>query len=393
MKSLITILFSLFILQVNAQHAIVQQLSNDIQVDSLVRIVEELTGIRPALLPNGSQTIIGRRSGTTGNTLTEEYIKFKLDGWGIAYDEVKFSSTGTNIIAKIQGRRTDKILMVGAHFDAVGTPNVFYPGADDNASGTAAVLELIRVTKDLQWPVTLHFAFWDEEEQGLIGSRASAPEYASNLIAYINHDMIAYDSNNDSSFDVHTRPIANSLLLANKIVECISLYQFPLKPRIINPGETATDHGAFWQNNLTAVAVNEEYAAQDDFNPHWHRPTDSITKFNISYFERMAKFSAIIFFHLALDTTPVLGLANKSLLQHELHIYPNPADQRISVNCDFNLNGNFNIINANGKVVKQIAVEGKSQWIDIADLSPGYYLIQLTDTHTGITVKRGFIIR
>ncbi|TAE79232.1 MAG: M20/M25/M40 family metallo-hydrolase [Bacteroidetes bacterium] len=333
MKKLLVISFLLFTFEGYTQHAIVQQLASEVNQDSLLTYVKQLTALLPVSTPSGPQLITSRLTGTAGNILTATYIKQKLTSWGIAFDEINFSSTGQNIIAKIPGRRAEKILMVGAHYDAVGTNNPLfhYPGADDNASGTAAVLEAARVCAGKQFPVTLHFAFWDEEEQNLTGSRATAPNYNNNLIGYINHDMIAYDSNNDSSFDIHVRNVANTLLLGDKIFNVVKLYNVPLKPRIINPGETATDHGAFWQNNLTAVAVNEEYADEDDFNPNWHRMTDSITYFNIPYFVNMSRFATTAFLHLAMDTSPLLAVNKQSLVDDMLQVYPNPFKQEFTL--------------------------------------------------------------
>lgn len=339
MKKLFVLVAILASLTGYAQHAIVQQLAQQVNQDSLLLYVKQLTALLPVNTSAGPQLITSRLSGSAGNVLTATYIKQKLSSWGITYDEINFSGSGQNIIAKIPGRRAEKVLMIGAHYDAVGTNNPLfhYPGADDNASGTAAVLEAARVCAGQQFPVTLHFAFWDEEEQNLTGSRATAPTYNNDLIGYINHDMIAYDSNNDSSFDIHVRNVANSLLLADKVFNTVALYNVPLKPRLINPGETATDHGAFWQNNLTAIAVNEEYADADDFNPNWHKMTDSIGYFNIPYFVNMSRFATTAFLHMAMDTNPLLAVNEQVLIDNVLQVYPNPFKEEFTIQLSKNL--------------------------------------------------------
>lgn len=393
MKKLPILLFLLASINLNAQHALVQQLAQQVNADSLLTYVKQLTGILPIITSNGNEYITSRLTGSTGNTLAATFIKQKLTSWGVTYDEHNFNTTGQNIIGKLPGRRSNKIVMIGAHYDAVGTnnPQFFYPGADDNASGVAAVLEAARVCAGREFPVTLHFAFWDEEEQNLVGSKATAPEYMNKLVAYINHDMIAYDSDNDSSFDIHTQPTAHSVLLAQKVFDAVSLYQVPLKPRLINPGETATDHGAFWQNNLTAIGVNEEYANQDDFNPNWHQLTDSITYFNVPYFVNMSRFGTTAFLHVALDTTPLVGLINHTLADEQFYVYPNPAEQHLYIGASSNINqaSLLQITDVLSRVVYQTNYQPNSP-VNIAGLHPGVYFINAVNKQ-GELIRQRFI--
>ena len=154
MRKLLFIGLMILANQTWAQFAKVQQTVAGINQDSLITCVKQLTG----LLPIEGQTVLNSRvSGTLGNTLTANFIKRKLTQWGVAFDTINFGTTGTNIIAKIPGRRTDKVILIGAHYDAVGSSTnftFFYPGADDNASGTAAVLEAVRVCAQQQFPVS-----------------------------------------------------------------------------------------------------------------------------------------------------------------------------------------------------------------------------------------------
>lgn len=390
------ILFALFMLvygSTHAQFSLVTNLTQQMNQDSLLTYVKQLTG----LLPIGNQTITSRLKGTAGNTLAEQFIKDKLRSWGVPFDSVTFSVTGTNIIGRIEGRRADKVMMIGAHFDAVGTnnPAFFYPGADDNASGTAAVLEAARVCAGKQFPVTLCFALWDEEEQGLVGSAVSAPEYMGKLAGYINMDMIAYDSNNDSSFDIHTRPSGYSELMASKVFNLVSLYQVPLKPRLINPGDPNTDHGSFWTNNMTAIGINEEY--DGDFTPHWHKLTDSLTYFNISYFVRMSRFATTAFLHLAMDTTPLVGLNEQAVTEAGLDVYPNPAERNLYVRVRADATpAQVRLLNMLGE---DVSVTWKADagvlYIENA-VPPGVYMVEVIAVGTSgakATLRRKVVLR
>lgn len=77
-----------------------------------------------------------------------------------------------NILVKIEGKRTDEIVILGAHYDHIGYDPMLdgdkiYNGADDNASGVAAGLQIVRafLATDQQPERTVIFAFWDGEEK------------------------------------------------------------------------------------------------------------------------------------------------------------------------------------------------------------------------------------
>lgn len=388
MKRIVLLLFlSNIVAPLFAQHALVQQLTGQINQDSLITYVKQLTGLLPVHTTEGDKVISNRLSGTAGNELTALFIKQKLSSWGVSYKEVNFSSTGQNIIAEIKGRREGRIMLAGAHFDAVGSNNTqfFYPGADDNASGTAAILEMVRVCAGLQFPVTLQFAFWDEEEQGLVGSRANAPDFMNKLVGYINLDMIAYDSNNDSSFEIHARPAGYSPEMATRTYDLVSLYQVPLVPHLVNPGDPNTDHGSFWENNLTAIGINEEYTT--DFSPHWHKLTDSLVYFNVSYFTRMSRFAATAFLHFALDTQNLLAVDEPSA-NDLVDVYPNPflSEIRFGIPPEYKIN-RAELYDGTGRLAFTQQVNG--QVIEITQpLSSGLYYLTLHDQQGNVFRKK-----
>lgn len=99
--------------------------------------------------------------------------------------------SGTNIIAELPGKDAKRVVMIGAHYDKVTIGS----GAVDNASGSAAVLQLLRAFKERPLKnIRLQAAFWDAEEKGLVGSKmyvdgrkgAGLPNF------YINFDVFGY---------------------------------------------------------------------------------------------------------------------------------------------------------------------------------------------------------
>ena len=109
-----------------------------------------------------------------------------------------------NILGKIEGKNPNEIVIVGAHYDHLGIDPMLdgdqiYNGADDNASGVSAVLQIARafLATGQQPERTVVFAFWDGEEKGLLGSKAfvqSFPEI-KNVKGYLNFDMIGRNNN------------------------------------------------------------------------------------------------------------------------------------------------------------------------------------------------------
>jgi hypothetical protein len=280
-------------------------------------------------------------------------------------------------------------MMMGAHFDAVGTSNpdftVVYPGADDNASGTAALLEAARVCSQYQFPITLHLAFWDEEEQNLVGSKYTAPDYMNKLVGYINHDMIGWSLNNDSLVEIHTANSGHSIELAQRVINIISLYNVPLKAKLMNPGNPNTDHGAFWQNNLTAVGINEIYDGPL-MNPHWHRPSDSLANMNIPYFVSVARLGLTTLLHEAMDSLNLVGLMHQSL-NDNFAVYPNPVEDVLMIDNDEDINMQVNIYNMYGNLVSSYQTNTKAP-ISVEELKSGIYILEISTQEKGISRKR-----
>lgn len=372
-------LFSLIIcglltLQTNGQISKIREALLLFNTDSLVNYTKVLTGLK-GVNENETDTIKTRLSASNGNELAFQYAKQLLKSWNLQIDSQQFSISGKNLLATKKGYKTSKYILLGGHYDAVGTGNpIFhYPGADDNASGTSGVLEAARVISQYDLPFTIKFALWDEEEQGLLGSKAfGPPDDARDFMGYINLDMIAWDGNNDSLFEIHTRTIANSNQLAERVINVLKLYNIGLQHKIINPGDPATDHKSFWDLNLTAIGINEEY--DKDFNPNWHKLNDSLSKFNIPYFSKIVQLSIASLMDLALDTSSVLGV-NEYVPKNSIMIYPSPASDKIFINTMLNKNSysSLEILDLTGKQIIFLKEVLSMPYIDISGLSKGIY--------------------
>ncbi len=122
-----------------------------------------------------------------------------LEGAGFTVVRFEVEGAGVSVIGRKDGHEPELPgIVVGAHYDHIED----CAGADDNASGTAAVFELARVLGAHAWERSLTIACWDEEESGLHGSRAWADAAVADgreFALYLNFDAMAYASSEPNS--------------------------------------------------------------------------------------------------------------------------------------------------------------------------------------------------
>ncbi|MCK5467018.1 MAG: M28 family peptidase, partial [Cyclobacteriaceae bacterium] len=273
----------------------------EMSIDTIIYFARELTGDVETIINGTPYTILSRNKYQPGNDMAANYIQQKLEFYGLEVHNQSFSSSGRNVYAIQPGTEfPNQKYILCAHYDDMPSGSLA-PGADDNGSGTVSVLEAARVLSQYSFPYTILYALWDEEEQGLVGAEYFAQNAASqgdSILGVINMDMIAYDSNDDGNADVHTRPIASSDDLKDKMLENNSLYGINLDLDVIDPGSSYSDHAAFWASGFGAILLIED---DNDFHQFYHTVNDLISRYNQSYFEKMAKLSIATFATLALN--------------------------------------------------------------------------------------------
>ena len=291
MRKFLQIAFILLLIQNTgfSQDPVIQAIIDQTNIDSLTFFVEELSGEVSTTINGTPYTIVSRHKNQPSNDKAADYIKQKLDSYGLATYDQWWSGTGRNVYGVQLGTQyPNKKYIVCAHYDDMPSGTVA-PGADDNASGTAAVLEAARIFTQYNSKYTIIYALWDEEEQGLVGSEYYAQQAynaGDSIMGVINMDMIAYDSNNNNIADLHTRPIGTSIFLKDKMVEINSLYNLGLTLDIKNPGGGGSDHWSFWTFNFGAILLIEDGT---DFNAYYHTVNDKVQYFNIPFFHKMSK--------------------------------------------------------------------------------------------------------
>lgn len=313
---------------VHAQHPVVSSILEGVRIDSMMHWVNELTGEVPVDLGNGPVTLVSRHKYAEGNVLAEEYLAHKLEQFGYVPEVQAFSETGNNILAtKVGSVYPEEVVVFCAHFDAMPGGFVAAPAADDNGSGCGALLEAARLFREIDFAYTIVFAFWDEEEQGLVGARHYAGAMAANdapIRGVINMDAIAYDGNADTKARLHVRPVANSVEIGDTVLAVLDHYAIDIDLLYTNPGATYSDHAAFWTEGYGAVLIIEEFGA--DGNPFYHTPNDRVEHFDVPYYEKLAKLSIASAATLAEPTGAVQGVADHVAARGaSLQAWPNPA--------------------------------------------------------------------
>jgi hypothetical protein len=312
-----------------AQDARVENLLAEFNTDSLKGQVQKLSGEIPVIVGGQSHIISSRLYNQPGNVLAFKYAKEQFIQSGLEIDSLIFSANGKNLFGIKKGTVfPERVCIIGAHYDNLPT-GTFAPGADDNASGCAVVLESARIMSEMEFPNTIIFALWDEEELGLIGSTAYTAQqqiHGDSLLGYINLDMLGWDGNNDNLTEVHVRPISNSIKLMQMVVDCNELYNIGLNLEIVNPGSVNSDHFPFWQKGYSAVGINEEYIG--DFNPNWHQTTDVFSAFNHTYYLANSRLAIASFATLALNKSG--NLSDEEIISNSI-LFPNPASDVVYV--------------------------------------------------------------
>jgi len=250
-------------------------------LDSLIDLVSQdsLTSYVERL-----QAFYRRTGGTDSNYAASEWLMGKFDEFG--YDSVVFDSFPAfvfghaaicrNVIAtKVGSRHPEWHIVVGAHFDAVPAS----PGADDNGSGTAGVLELARILANVETDMTFIFAPFDAEESGLYGSWHYATEAAArgdHIVYMLNMDMIAEMVNDSAANLYYGDQMAYSYLwaeLADSLVGITATFRGT---------SGGSDHYPFTQVGYQATFVQERI-----FSSVYHTNYDSTTQMNFEYMTRM----------------------------------------------------------------------------------------------------------
>ena len=301
------LVFSIFsVLQVASQT--VTDLMNSVNQDTLVKVIREFSGEDATVVNGNPVTILNRES--NANDIAADYLVERLAALSnITVSDIGYSVNGRNIVATQLGKTNpNDIYIICAHYDTVNNYC-----ADDNASGTAAILEVARILSTQCLDNTIIYAFWDEEEQGLLGAAnyaANASTNGDNILGVYNIDMMAYDGDGDNVFDIDVRNIAGSIALKDDLLAVLASSSLNLNVNVVDPGTPLSDHKPFWDQGYSAMLVGESWGNNDQ-TPNYHTANDRFADLDMDYFTDLTKlataFMATKGSLLAVDNTVTIG--------------------------------------------------------------------------------------
>ncbi len=180
-----------------------------------------------------------------------------------------------------------------AHIDSTSNAAGYdpAPGADDNGTGSTAVLTIARILSQYDFDCSIRYALFTGEEQGLYGSSAYAQSLRTaevNVEGVLNLDMLGYNTEGSlPTMELHTRPTkASDLAIAHAFTTTVSDYGLNLIPLVLRDGERASDHAPFWDRGYPAIMAIEDW---NDHTPKYHRTTDTVPSLNLPYTTQFVK--------------------------------------------------------------------------------------------------------
>ena len=265
-----------------------------------------------------SDELQGREAGVHGSRVTSEYIVSLLQWMGVspladsyfqpfdAYrkerqkkgrlevhpdsiaklkQEVHQKLSMRNVLGMIPGKNTKEYVIVGAHFDHLGIDpalngDQIYNGADDNASGVSAVLQIARafLASGQQPERNVIFAFWDGEEKGLLGSKyfVQTCPFLSQIKGYLNFDMIGRNNKPQQPKQVVYFYTAAHPVFGDWLKEDIRKYGLQLEPdyRAWENPIGGSDNGSFAKVGIPIIWYHT------DGHPDYHQPSDHADRLN-----------------------------------------------------------------------------------------------------------------
>lgn len=209
-----------------------------------------------------------------------------------------------NILGKIEGKNPNEYVIIGAHYDHLGIDPMLhgdqiYNGADDNASGVSAVLQIAKafVESGIQPERTVIFAFWDGEEKGLLGSKYFVQSFSeiNQVKAYLNFDMIGRNKDDANPMHVVYFYTEANPVFGQWLKEDIQTYNLNLKPdyRPWDKPVGGSDNASFALKNIPIIWYHT------DGHPDYHMPGDHADKINWDKLVNITKASFLNMWNLA----------------------------------------------------------------------------------------------
>jgi hypothetical protein len=237
-----------------------------------------------------------RPGGSPAAAAAADYIQGQLASYGYAVTRQPVLTagglTGPNVYATKPGTTCPgTVFVVGGHYDSVAAG----PGADDDATGVAAMLELARVLRDVPLPVTVRFTGFAFEESGLVGSGTMAQELATAgtaVAGMVSLEMLGYTRQAPDPFIGATQDFlamignpASSRLAQVFGAAALEAVPFHFAPSAaIDPATLGdilrSDHAPFWAHGYPALLATDTANFR---NPNYHTASDTVATIDVPF--------------------------------------------------------------------------------------------------------------
>ena len=364
----------------------IRALMDSVSIDSIEAIIEHLSSYHTRRYDSrfiyDVQDWLYEHYGAMG---VDTVIKhdFKLHNLSI-------TETGDNILAVQWGTKyPEEFVVCGAHYDSYAwdgydPDTIRSPGADDNATGVAGVIETARLLSPYTFDRSIIYASWCAEECGLLGSTAYAEECAEqgmDIVAYFNLDMTGY-LEEGSDIHVHLMYTTQDSTLANYVYNFSHTYfpDMPICQAWLQWGDS--DYSSFNRNGYAAVHPFEDVHAS---SPYIHS-RDDILGLSVNNLEQSKRFTEL---NLGLVAT-LAGINNYDVPENEttkVALYPNPAKDAVNILAEGDIL-HIAVYNLLGQEVESIDMNGTNHFVlNTSNYTTGVYMVNIA-TEKGVATKR-----
>ncbi len=260
-----------------------------------VPVAPLLKAVSPQRLHSRVDAIdVSRPGGSAGSQAAAGYIDTKLRGMGLTvrHQDASGGANIPNVFADKAGTTCpDRLFVVGAHYDSVSAG----PGADDNASGVAGMLEIARVLKDTGLPISVRFAGFALEEDGLIGSGVMARALRARnaqVVGMVSLEMIGFTKpgtdvfiGSENDYLAMAGDPASEYLARVFGAAAFTYNNFFFAPAVVIdpnvlPDVRRSDNASFWDQGYRALIVTDTANFR---NPHYHTASDTIDTLDFGF--------------------------------------------------------------------------------------------------------------
>ncbi len=389
----------------------IQNLVDQVSIDSLYNNLSLIVGIRH--FNTGLEHLEAVKA-----LIQNRFEMACLDTYRQDMDSLSADYLSQNIVGRKVGMgSTDTTIIIDGHFDTVNMS----PGADDNGSAVAGVLEAVRILSQYDFKYSLDFIGFDLEEAGLLGSNyyVQNRNMEETILGVLNFEMIGYYDDNPNTQELPLGfsllfPEATELLEANEFrgdfitnvgnensILLMDLYensaaQYVPSLKVISlavPGNGTiaqdlrrSDHARFWDAGIPALMLTD---GANFRNYNYHSPNDTLGTINFEFMVDVVKAAIATAATMAeiqavtvQETVSVTDWVDTGInepTQYYMQVNQNPTQHLLNIRLNQmpQKTLQFKLYDLSGKLVKEVASNEQQLQMDVAEFPTGVYILKM----------------